>query len=284
MPIISAHDLKKEFVERLLFDGVSFEIGEKDRVGLVGVNGCGKTTLFRILLGEEGYDAGELFRAKNARIMSMTQTIADTNQTVYDETLEAFRPLMDAEEELKRVDAELASAEGERLNTLIKRQHALREEYEFNGGMTYRSRTRSALMGLGFTEEELTKRLGDMSGGQRNKAQLAKVLLSGAQLLLLDEPTSSLDPRNQYESMELIRHCAHGHHIAVLVVIHDLNLALRFCDRFLFLKDGTVYASGGREAVTSENIRAVYGMDAAVEQFDGIPMVIPHFHAHSSPY
>lgn len=69
-------------------------------------------------------------------------------------------------------------------------------------------------------------------------------------------------PRNQYESMELIRHCAHGHHIAVLVVIHDLNLALRFCDRFLFLKDGTVYASGGREAVTSENIRAVYGMDA----------------------
>ena len=168
--------LKKEFVERLLFDGVSFEIGERDRVGLVGVNGCGKTTLFRILLGEEGYDAGELFRAKNARIMSMTQTIADTNQTVYDATLEAFRPLMDAEEELKRVDAELASAEGERLNTLIKRQHALREEYEFNGGMTYRSRTRSALMGLGFTEEELTKRLGDMSGGQRNKAQLAKVL------------------------------------------------------------------------------------------------------------
>ena len=111
MPIISAHDLKKEFVERLLFDGVSFEIGERDRVGLVGVNGCGKTTLFRILLGEEGYDAGELFRAKNARIMSMTQTIADTNQTVYDATLEAFRPLMDAEEELKRVDAELASAE-----------------------------------------------------------------------------------------------------------------------------------------------------------------------------
>ena len=67
-------------------------------------------------------------------------------------------------------------------------------------------------------------------------------------------------------------------------VMPGLNLALRFCDRFLFLKDGTVYASGGREAVTSENIRAVYGMDAAVEQFDGIPMVIPHFHAHSSPY
>ena len=126
--------------------------------------------------------------------------------------------------------------------------------------------------------------LNQLSGGEQQKVMLARAIAQEPKLMLLDEPTSSLDPRNQYESMELIRHCAHGHHIAVLVVIHDLNLALRFCDRFLFLKDGTVYASGGREAVTSENIRAVYGMDAAVEQFDGIPMVIPHFHAHSSPY
>ena len=97
MPIISAHDLKKVFVERLLFDGVSFEIAEKDRVGLVGVNGCGKTTLFRILLGEEGYDSGELYRSKNAKIMSMTQTIADTGKTVYEATLEAFKELIKTE-------------------------------------------------------------------------------------------------------------------------------------------------------------------------------------------
>ena len=241
MPIISAHDLKKEFVERLLFDGVSFEIGEKDRVGLVGVNGCGKTTLFRILLGEEGYDAGELFRAKNARIMSMTQTIADTNQTVYDATLEAFRPLMDAEEELKRVDAELASAEGERLNTLIKRQHALREEYEFNGGMTYRSRTRSALMGLGFTEEELTKRLGDMSGGQRNKAQLAKVLLSGAQLLLLDEPTNHLD----MDSIAWLEDFLKAYQGAFIVISHDRYFLDAVTRRTMEIKNTRFFVSEG---------------------------------------
>lgn len=84
-----------------------------------------------------------------------------------------------------------------------------------------------------------------LSGGEQQKVMLARAIAQEPKLMLLDEPTSSLDPRNQYESMELIRHCAHGHHIAVLVVIHDLNLALRFCDRFLFLKDGTVYASGG---------------------------------------
>ena len=262
MPIISAHDLKKEFVERLLFDGVSFEIGEKDRVGLVGVNGCGKTTLFRILLGEEGYDAGELFRAKNARIMSMTQTIADTNQTVYDATLEAFRPLMDAEEELKRVDAELASAEGERLNTLIKRQHALREEYEFNGGMTYRSRTRSALMGLGFTEEELTKRLGDMSGGQRNKAQLAKVLLSGAQLLLLDEPTNHLDA----EMIGWLENYLQRFTGGILLVTHDRYFLERVADRTLEVSFGRVYIyEGGYSAYLDGRARREE-MDGASER------------------
>ena len=119
-----------------------------------------------------------------------------------------------------------------------------------------------------------------ISDVQKQRVMLARAIAQEPKLMLLDEPTSSLDPRNQYESMELIRHCAHDHNIAVLVVIHDLNLALRFCDRFLFLKDGTVFASGGREAVTPESIRAVYGMEATVEQFDGIPMVIPRFHRH----
>jgi iron complex transport system ATP-binding protein len=104
---------------------------------------------------------------------------------------------------------------------------------------------------------------------------LARAIAQEPKLLLLDEPTSSLDLRSQYASMELIRHCAHDHHIAVLVVIHDLNLALRFCDRFLFLRDGTVFANGGAETVTSEMIRAVYGMNAMVLQYEGIPLVIP---------
>ena len=173
--------------------------------------------------------------------MSMTQTIADTNQTVYGATLEAFRPLMDAEEELKRVDAELASAEGERLNTLIKRQHALREEYEFNGGMTYRSRTRSALMGLGFTEEELTKRLGDMSGGQRNKAQLAKVLLSGAQLLLLDEPTNHLD----MDSIAWLEDFLKAYQGAFIVISHDRYFLDAVTRRTMEIKNTRFFVSEG---------------------------------------
>lgn len=241
MPIISVHDIKKEFVERLLFEGVSFEISEKDRVGLVGVNGCGKTTLFRILLGEEGCDSGEIYRAKNAKIISMTQTIANTDRTVYEATLEAFRPLIDMEEELKNIEAELASAHGERLDALIKRQHTLRERYEFDGGLTYKSRTRSALMGLGFTEEELTKRLGDMSGGQRNKAQLAKVLLSGAQLLLLDEPTNHLD----MDSIAWLEDFLKSYQGAFIVISHDRYFLDAVTRRTMEIKNTRFYVSEG---------------------------------------
>ena len=138
-----------------------------------------------------------------------------------------------------------------------------------------------ALRAVGMEDCRL-RYMNQLSGGEQQKVMLARAIAQEPKLMLLDEPTSSLDPRNQYESMELIRHCAHDHHIAVLVVIHDLNLALRFCDRFLFLKDGAVFASGGQEAVTSENIQAVYGMEATVEQFDGIPMVIPRFQRHES--
>ena len=98
--------------------------------------------------------------------------------------------------------------------------------------------------------------------------------------MLLDEPTIFFFFLNHSAPTELFPLSPHDHHIAVLVVIHDLNLALRFCDRFLFLQGGTIFASGGAEAVTPENIRAVYGMEASVEQFREVPVVIPLFHRH----
>ena len=128
-----------------------------------------------------------------------------------------------------------------------------------------------ALRAVGMESDRL-RYVNELSGGEQQKVMLARAIAQEPKLMLLDEPTSSLDLRNQYESMELIRHCAHDHHIAVLAVLHDLNLALRFCDRFLFLSGGAVYASGGPEAVTPETLRAVYGMEVRVERFRDIPV------------
>ncbi len=110
---------------------------------------------------------------------------------------------------------------------------------------------------------------------EQQKILLARALVQEPKLLLLDEPTSSLDLKNQYEVLGLVRRFCRERGITAILVIHDLNLALRFCDRFLFLHGGRVLAFGGPEAVTPANIRAVYGMDVAVEQVRGVPVVIP---------
>ena len=114
-----------------------------------------------------------------------------------------------------------------------------------------------------------------LSGGEQQKILLARALVQEPKLLLLDEPTSNLDLKNQYEVLDLVRRFCRERNITAVLVIHDLNLALRFCDRFLFLHGGRVLAFGGPEAVTPANIRAVYGMDAAVERVRGVPVVVP---------
>ena len=158
MPVLAAHHIKKSFVERLLFEDVSFEINERDRVGLIGVNGCGKTTLFRILLGQEQADEGNIYKSKGMRVVAMAQSIEDTEQSVYDATLAAFAPLMELETAMEEVNAALEHAAESELAALIKRQQALRERYEEGGGLTYRSRTRAALLGLALRKQSCRSR------------------------------------------------------------------------------------------------------------------------------
>ena len=269
MPVLAAHHLKKSFVERLLFSDVTFEINEKDKVGLVGVNGCGKTTLFRILLGQEQPDEGSVYKNRGMRVVSMAQSIEDTEQSVYDATLAVFAPLMELEAAMEQVNAALEHAEENELDALIRRQHSLRERYEDGGGLTFRSRTRAALLGLGFTEEELSKPLSIMSGGERNKAQLARVLLAGANLLLLDEPTNHLD----IASREALERALEEYDGTMLIVTHDRYLADRLADRILYMTgEGVEEYIGGYTEFLSERARraalAAERTPAAPEQED----------------
>ena len=241
MPVLAAHHLKKSFVERLLFSDVTFEINEKDKVGLVGVNGCGKTTLFRILLGQEQPDEGSVYKNRGMRVVSMAQSIEDTEQSVYDATLAVFAPLMELEAAMEQVNAALEHAEENELDALIRRQHSLRERYEDGGGLTFRSRTRAALLGLGFTEEELRKPLSIMSGGERNKAQLARVLLSGANLLLLDEPTNHLD----IDSIAWLEEYLRGYAGAFIVISHDRYFLDAVTNRTMEIKNTRFFLSEG---------------------------------------
>ena len=193
MPALSVSNLTMTFIERNLFTDVSFEVESRDKVGFIGANGVGKTTLFKILDGEISPTSGNVVFAKDTVVGYMEQHACNNPRiSIYNELLSVFDYLTDTEQEIAEVTNAIENKDGD-LNALVERQTRLIDEFERLGGLTYKSRTRSALLGLGFTEAELDMPVGNLSGGQRSKLSLAKLLLSKSNFLLLDEPTNHLD-------------------------------------------------------------------------------------------
>ncbi len=200
MASLSLHNLRMDFIERNLFSNVSFDVEKGDKLGFIGANGVGKTTLFRIINGEVSPTEGNVFMSKDTVLGYMKQHACNhPDRNVFDELLSVFSYLEDYERELKTLEIKIEQinnnnfSNADELNSLVERQTALLEEYQNNGGLTYKSRTRSSLLGLGFKESDFTMPTGKLSGGQRSKLSLAKLLLSKANMLLLDEPTNHLD-------------------------------------------------------------------------------------------
>jgi ATP-binding cassette subfamily F protein 3 len=191
MSLLTAQNLTFGFLDGVLFKGAAFKVENDDRIGLIGANGTGKTSLFKLITGEYYPNEGGIVRGKDVRIGYMEQYLdCDENQTLYGEALTVFNDVIDMEYELAEITHKLMSDSS---IELIERQLHLTEEIERRDGLVYQAKTKSALMGLGFKEEDLTARVSTLSGGQRSKLSLCKLLLSNANLLLLDEPTNNLD-------------------------------------------------------------------------------------------
>lgn len=204
------------FIERTLFENVSFDIEKRDKVGFIGSNGTGKTTLLKILSGELIQTSGEVITAKDAKIGYMHQHVLEhPERTVLDELLSVFDYLDEMEKRLEVLTYEIEK--GENLDALISEQTLLLERFDREGGLTYKSRARSALLGLGFSEDDMTRKSGTLSGGQASKLSLAKLLLGGADILLLDEPTNHLD----IESVRWLEQYIKDFSGTALIVSHD---------------------------------------------------------------
>ncbi len=231
MALLTASGLTLSFGERCLFAPADFEIAAGEKIGLIGANGSGKTTLFRLLTGQLSPDAGGVSRQKGLRIGYMEQIVsANSAETALDAALSVFADLLTAEAELDALTAALSTGDPD----IIARQHRLRERFEAAGGLTYRARTRSALLGLGLTEEQLALPLSSLSGGQLSKLALARLLLSNADLLLLDEPTNHLD----IASVEWLEAFLHTYAGAALIISHDRYFLDRVTARTLEIDNG----------------------------------------------
>ena len=217
MAILTVNNISLSFGEESILEHVSFELQKGQRAGLVGVNGSGKTSLFKVLTGEYAPDSGSVTLSRDAVLGYMEQHVCrDLQRPAFDEVLSVFTPLLRVERELEDVTALLAQ-QPQDLDRLVLRQAELTERFQDAGGLTFRSRARSALLGLGFTQEQLFLPVGVLSGGQKAKLQLAKMLLSGASLLLLDEPTNHLD----IQAVEWLEDFLKSYNGAYLVVSHD---------------------------------------------------------------
>lgn len=239
MPLLCINNLKKSFVTRVLFEGLSFEVNSGDHIGFVGVNGCGKSTLFHIILGDEPYDDGTISFGAETKIGSMQQTVSNDDCSLYDYTLSVFDELMRIEQELDAIAKKITEDGAD--DRLIAKQQRLHDRYYDRDGATYRARTRSTLLGLGFTEDELTRSIKTFSGGQKNKAQLARLLLSDSNLLLLDEPTNHLD----ISSIEWLEGFLSAYRGSFIVISHDRYFLDKVTNRTIELKDCRLYSSKG---------------------------------------
>ncbi len=216
MAVLDVQNLTLSFGENVLFNNVSFDIKEKEKVGLIGCNGAGKTSLFKVITGEYSADSGNCFLGKDIKVGYMQQHTCSENRSVYEELVSVFSDLSELEKQINSVNEKLLNNVGNQDENILL-QDKLNDLYNRNGGLTYKSLTRSALIGLGFDEKDFDMPTSKLSGGQRSKLILAKLLLSGADFLLLDEPTNHLD----IKAVEWLESFLKDFNGACLIISHD---------------------------------------------------------------
>lgn len=241
MAVLRVENLRKSFGTRTLFSDVSFEIQPSEHVGLIGVNGSGKTTLFQILQRKTEPDAGRVGIASGARVSYVEQTPnLNANTDLYAFTLEAFSELIELETRLSEITERIEQHPSDR-DRLIALQDTLLTSFDRQGGSTFRARTRSTLLGLGFSEADLNRSVLEFSGGQISKAMLARAILREADILLLDEPTNNLD----VVAIRWLEEYLKGFRGAVLVISHDRAFLDATVTRILELSHETIRTAKG---------------------------------------
>ncbi|HEV8230889.1 MAG TPA: ABC-F family ATP-binding cassette domain-containing protein [Thermoanaerobaculia bacterium] len=254
--------VRKTYGPKEVLREVTWQHNPGEKVGLVGRNGAGKTTLLRLVLGREEPDAGEVVRASAVRIATVEQALeADLDDTLQDYVAGAFAELHGIEAEMRRL--EHAMAEGDVSAPLHDRYDSLAHRFENEGGYDMVAEVDKALSGLGFDKPEFVRRLREVSGGQKNRAMLARAILSSPDVLLLDEPTNHLD----FQAVEFLEEYLARSRRAYLVVTHDRRFLDRVADEIVDLENGRLTAySGGYSSYRRQKAERILSATRAFEK------------------
>ena len=216
--ILSCQNICKAFGEEEIIKDACFHIEEKEKAALIGNNGAGKTTLLRIIMNELSADSGSVVISRDKKIGYLAQyQDIHGHQTIYDELSSTKQHIIDMENRIRTLEQEMKNSQGEQLEKLMQTYSRLTHQFELENGYAYKSQIAGVLKGLGFSEEDFTKQIETLSGGQKTRVALGKLLLSQPDILLLDEPTNHLD----MESIAWLENYLLTYPGAVLIVSHD---------------------------------------------------------------
>ena len=247
--ILACHNICKSFGTDVILKNASFHLQEHEKTALVGINGAGKTTLLRIIMGLEKSDEGEVTFARGTSVGYLAQmNMLSSGRSIYDEVCEVMRPVIDMEQSLRSMEDEMDQAEGTKLNELMERYHQTQTHFEQMGGYAWKSEISGILRGLGFTDDEFDKPVDTLSGGQKTRVALGKLLLSSPDLMLLDEPTNHLD----MNSVEWLENYLLNYRGAVLVVAHDRYFLNKVVTKVVEIDQGHVSTFSGDYTAYSE--------------------------------
>ena len=232
--ILSCRQIQKSYGIDTILDNITFHLEENEKAAIVGVNGAGKTTLFKILTNEIAADSGDVFLKKDTSIGYMAQNQqVDSERSIYDEMLSVFEALLSTEKALRQTEKEMENLSGQELSDKMEEYARLQHMFEKADGYGYQSRLRGVLKGLGFSERDFHRPLSQLSGGQRTRVYLGKLLLSRPDILLLDEPTNHLD----ISSIEWLEDFLRSYEGVVLIISHDRYFLNRIVTKIIEIEN-----------------------------------------------
>ena len=233
--ILSCNNISKSFGTDIIIKSCSFNIEDHEKAAIVGINGAGKSTLLKIITGEEPADTGIVTLAKDKTLGYLAQQQdLRSDRSIYDELLSVKQYILDMENELRRIETAMNNASGDELESLMNRYTNLNHEFEMDNGYAYKSEITGVLKGLGFAEEDFSLHVNTLSGGQKTRVSLGKLLLSKPDIIMLDEPTNHLD----MESISWLENYLLNYNGAVLIVAHDRYFLDKIVSKIIEIDNG----------------------------------------------
>ena len=257
--ILACQNINKAFGDHQVLKNASFHVEEYEKTAVIGINGAGKSTLLKIIMGDLPADSGQVIIAKGKTIgyLAQHQDMASSH-TIFDELLTVKQGILDLEARMRQAERDMKQAGGEKLQELMDSYARMSHEFEQQNGYAWKSEITGVLKGLGFTEEEFGKQVDTLSGGQKTRVALGKLLLSRPDIILLDEPSVALDPRNRRNLIHILRELPG----MKVIASHDMDLIWDTCSRIILMSGGRIIADGDtKKILTNRELLEEHGLE-----------------------